>query len=137
MKELRRIYKAFHMNQFRSTLASMFRRSSGSGGSGPNIPKGAGAGLAALVTVIGGLGLATVGISYSLVTVEPGHQGIVYSRFSGLNSDRRLTEGLNILIPWFERAIVYDIRARPQQINSHSGSKGTALFFKSILLTSL
>lgn len=40
-----------------------------------------------------------------------------------MKKDRRLTEGLNILIPWFERPVVFDIRARPQQLNSHSGSK--------------
>jgi regulator of protease activity HflC (stomatin/prohibitin superfamily) len=68
-----------------------------------------------------------------IISVEPGHQGIVYSRISGINKDRRLTEGLNLLIPWFERAVVYDIRARPQQINSHSGSKGEKIHSDHIL----
>jgi len=64
--------------------------------------------------------------------VEPGHQGIVYSRMGGLKQDRRLTEGLNILIPWFERPVIYDIRARPQQLNSHSGSKGMSSMYTCI-----
>jgi prohibitin 2 len=54
-----------------------------------------------------------------------------------LRSDRRLTEGINLLIPWFERPVIYDIRARPQQINSHSGSKGLLLFKPSLLIRSL
>ena len=74
--------------------------------------------------IIGGLGLAAYGATYSVVVIEPGHQGIVYSRISGLNKSRRLTEGMNILIPYFERSVIYDIRARPQQITTQSGSKG-------------
>ncbi len=32
-------------------------------------------------------------------------------------------EGTHIMIPWFERAIIYDVRARPNVIQSTSGSR--------------
>jgi prohibitin 2 len=32
-------------------------------------------------------------------------------------------EGTHLMIPWFERPIIYDVRARPSQITSTSGSR--------------
>ena len=32
-------------------------------------------------------------------------------------------EGTHIMVPWFERPIIYDVRARPSLIQSTSGSK--------------
>lgn len=60
--------------------------------------------------------------------VQPGHNGIVYNRIGGLNETKVMTEGLNFVIPWFQRAIIYDVRTRPQLINSQSGSKGMMLY---------
>ena len=56
-------------------------------------------------------------------TVQPGHRGIVYSRLSGLVDNHTLDEGLNFVVPWFQRVIDYDTRSRPQLIQSQSGSK--------------
>ena len=33
------------------------------------------------------------------------------------------SEGLHLMVPWFDRPIIYDVRARPSLINSQSGSK--------------
>lgn len=32
-------------------------------------------------------------------------------------------EGTHIMVPWFERPVLYDVRARPSVIQSQSGSK--------------
>lgn len=72
---------------------------------------------------LGALGFGAYGLSESVVTIRPGHLGIVYNRFGGINETRRCTEGMNFILPWFQRAIVYDVRTRPQLINSQSGSK--------------
>ena len=32
-------------------------------------------------------------------------------------------EGTHLMIPWFERPVIYDVRARPSQITSTSGSR--------------
>jgi len=58
-----------------------------------------------------------------MVTVQPGHKGVVYNRIGGLDENHILKEGLNIVVPWFQRPVVFDIRTRPQPIDTTSGSK--------------
>ena len=95
----------------------------GAGGSGG---KGGGGGGAA-GAIIGGilvLGGGVTGAYYSLVTVNPGHKGIVYSRFGGLVDNWTLNEGLNFIVPWFHRPIVYDVRTHVSVTDTSSGTKG-------------
>lgn len=70
--------------------------------------------------VLGGLGVAA---QSSIITIRPGQIGIVYNRLGGLNENRKCFEGMNFIIPWFQRAIIYDVKTRPQLINTQSGSK--------------
>jgi len=88
-------------------------------GAAGGIPKGGGSGL----VVIAGLGLGTYGLYNSMVTIQPGHKGVIYNRIGGLDEIAGLKEGLNFVIPWFQRAVVFDCRTRPQPIDTHSGSK--------------
>ena len=69
------------------------------------------------------LGLGSVGLYNSVVTVQPGHMGVVYNRIGGLADKTTLREGLNFVVPWFQRSVVFDVRTRPQLINTQSGSK--------------
>jgi len=95
----------------------------GGGGGGGGASGGGGGGAILAVASLLGLGGISYGMYHSFVTVQPGHLGIVYSRMGGLKDKATLTEGMNFLIPWFQRAVVYDIRTRPQLINTQSGSK--------------
>lgn len=79
--------------------------------------------LAPLITAVGGLGILGYGAYKSVVVVQPGHLGIVYNRWGGLNDKGSLNEGLNFVIPWFQRAVMYDCRIRSQVVNTSSGSK--------------
>lgn len=54
--------------------------------------------------------------------VEGGHRALKYNRLSGLNEDI-LPEGTHIRVPWFERPIIFDIRSRPRNIASLTGSR--------------
>ena len=92
----------------------------GAGGELPNAPKGS----STAVLVLAALGFGSYGAYNSMVTIQPGHAGIIYNRFGGLDEKTVLSEGLNFVLPWFQRAITYDIRTRPQPIDTHSGSKG-------------
>ncbi|KAK0542903.1 Prohibitin-2, subunit of the prohibitin complex (Phb1p-Phb2p), partial [Tilletia horrida] len=87
------------------------------GGGGPNIGGILGGG-AGLVALIGG-GIA---LNSSLFTVDGGHRAIKYSRLGGVRSDV-YAEGTHFLIPWFEKAIDYDVRAKPRSIASLTGTK--------------
>lgn len=78
----------------------------------------------AAATVLAALGLGGYAAYNSMVTIQPGHAGVVYNRIGGLDEKAVLKEGLNFVIPFFQRAIVYDVRTRPQPIDTQSGSKG-------------
>jgi prohibitin 2 len=91
-----------------------------------NMPKPSGeAGGAAgkLVAAVGVLAAGGFAVLSSVYTVNPGHQAIVYSRVGGLDEHMVRTEGLNFVVPWLERPIIYDCRTRPKLVNSTSGSK--------------
>lgn len=94
---------------------------------GAGVPPGAGGRIGKVLSLGVGLGLGCYGVYNSMFTVTPGHVGIVYNRF-GMGGEAGIQqivckEGLNFLIPWFQRPIVYDVRTRPKLINSTSGSK--------------
>lgn len=71
--------------------------------------------------VIGG-GALLYGASNSLFNVEGGHRAIVFNRISGIKEEV-YEEGTHLMLPWFERPIIYDVRTRPNVITSTSGSK--------------
>ena len=74
---------------------------------------------------LGGIGWT---VQNSIVIVQPGRLGLVYNRFGlggqgGLNETATLTEGLNFVVPWFQRPVIYDTRVKSQVVNTSSGSK--------------
>eukprot|EP00193_Tetraselmis_chui_P002187 CAMPEP_0177763326 /NCGR_PEP_ID=MMETSP0491_2-20121128/6811_1 /TAXON_ID=63592 /ORGANISM="Tetraselmis chuii, Strain PLY429" /LENGTH=289 /DNA_ID=CAMNT_0019279425 /DNA_START=145 /DNA_END=1014 /DNA_ORIENTATION=+ len=89
---------------------------------GKGLPKGAGGLAARLATVAVGGGLMIYGAANSLFNVEGGHRAIVFNRLVGIK-EQVYHEGTHFMIPWIERPIVYDIRARPNTITSTSGSR--------------
>jgi len=73
---------------------------------------------------VGAVGVAGVayGGSSCLFNVEGGHRAVMYHRFGGVQ-ERVKKEGTHILVPWFMRPIIYDVRAKPRMIQSMTGSK--------------
>jgi len=61
-------------------------------------------------------------LSQAYYTVDAGHLALKYSRLSGVGGATH-REGLNFLIPWLERPIIFDCRARPHTMTSLTGSK--------------
>ncbi|RLN34607.1 prohibitin-2, mitochondrial-like [Panicum miliaceum] len=88
------------------------------GGRIPAPPPGAGA--LVKVAVLGGA--AVYAAVNSLYNVEGGHRAIVFNRIHGIK-DKVYPEGTHFMIPWFERPIIYDVRARPNLVESTSGSR--------------
>ncbi|OAP58234.1 hypothetical protein AYL99_07324 [Fonsecaea erecta] len=103
-----------HFQQIQRTLQQ--RRGQGFGG----LPGGgaAGRGIFALIS----LGVAGVVLSNSLFNVEGGHRAIKYTRVSGVSKEI-YNEGTHIRIPWFETPIDYDVRAKPRNVASLTGTK--------------
>eukprot|EP00445_Apocalathium_hangoei_P000883 CAMPEP_0203840492 /NCGR_PEP_ID=MMETSP0359-20131031/809_1 /ASSEMBLY_ACC=CAM_ASM_000338 /TAXON_ID=268821 /ORGANISM="Scrippsiella Hangoei, Strain SHTV-5" /LENGTH=299 /DNA_ID=CAMNT_0050754711 /DNA_START=22 /DNA_END=921 /DNA_ORIENTATION=- len=61
-------------------------------------------------------------VNNTVYTVDAGHMAIKYHRFSGVGSTV-YREGVHLRLPWFERPIVFDVRARPHTMTSLTGSK--------------
>lgn len=75
--------------------------------------------------LLAGVGLLAGGGYFAnncVYSVEAGHLAIKYNRFSGLGSDT-YREGIHFRIPWVERAVTFDVRARPHTLTSLTGSK--------------
>jgi len=93
-----------------------------SGGGGGGGGSGAAAAAAKATTAL----VAAAGLGYgaynSVFTVQGGHRAVMYNRISGMK-ETVYGEGLNFNIPWFERPVVYDIRTRPCNLQTLTGSK--------------
>ncbi|KAF5734877.1 putative prohibitin [Tripterygium wilfordii] len=86
----------------------------------PKVPGGGAASALLKLGVIGGLGLYAA--ANSLYNVDGGHRAIVFNRLVGIK-DKVYPEGTHLIIPWFERPVIYDVRARPHLVESTSGSR--------------
>lgn len=58
-----------------------------------------------------------------LIPVDGGHRAVIFDRFAGIKPNV-IGEGTHFLIPWVQRPIIFDIRSRPRNVPSVTGSKG-------------
>ncbi|EOR04609.1 hypothetical protein E3P92_03647 [Wallemia ichthyophaga] len=68
---------------------------------------------------------AAIGVSFlqsSIYDVPGGFKAVLFDRFSGVK-DTSTSEGTHLLIPWLQRAILYDCRIKPRNIATTTGSK--------------
>lgn len=78
--------------------------------------------LTGLAKVAGGLGgIGWLGF-HSLFTVDGGHRGVVFNRLSGVKDDV-YGEGTHLILPWFEWPTIFDVRTRPIELSSFSGTR--------------
>jgi len=86
------------------------------------LPKGGGKGLFTGMGALITLGAVGLGINASLFNVDGGHRAIKYTRLLGVKRDI-YNEGTHFMIPWLETPIIYDVRAKPRNIASLTGTK--------------
>lgn len=68
---------------------------------------------------------AAIGVSLvqmSLYDVKGGNRAVIFDRLSGVK-ETVISEGTHLLIPWLQRAIIYDVRTKPRNISTTTGSK--------------
>lgn len=83
-------------------------------------PPGKGAvSLAGAVLGVGALGATAYS---SLYNVDGGHRVVVFNRLSGVG-DQVIGEGTHFRIPWFQVPYDFDIRARPKNVRSPTGTR--------------
>ncbi|GME92771.1 unnamed protein product [[Candida] boidinii] len=68
------------------------------------------------------VGIAITAAQYSMYDVKGGSRAVIFDRLSGVNQTV-VGEGTHFLVPWLQKAIVFDIRTRPRVIQTTTGSK--------------
>ena len=61
-------------------------------------------------------------VNSSLYDVRGGTRAVIFDRLSGVQ-ESVVNEGTHFLIPWLQRAIIYDVRTKPRNISTTTGSK--------------
>merc|ERR1712070_1013909 len=74
-----------------------------------------------LASLAAAAGLAWAGTE-AFYTVPGGYRVVVYDRLSGVD-DSVKEEGLHFLVPWLQRINMFDIRTRPYELTSLTGSR--------------
>jgi len=69
-----------------------------------------------------GLAIGASVVNTALYNVDGGSRAVIFDRFTGVKP-YVIGEGTHFLIPWVQRAIMYDIRSRPRNIPVITGSK--------------
>jgi prohibitin 1 len=72
--------------------------------------------------LLGPLAIGAVVIQASLYDVPGGYRAVMFDRFAGVK-DKAVGEGTHFLVPWLQRAILYDCRIKPRNISTTTGSK--------------
>jgi prohibitin 1 len=58
----------------------------------------------------------------SMYDVRGGSRAVIFDRFQGVK-EAVINEGTHFLIPWVQRSIVFDVRTKPRNIATTTGSK--------------
>ncbi|ORZ40198.1 band 7 family-domain-containing protein [Catenaria anguillulae PL171] len=104
-------------NAMRSVNRATKSGSSGGSSNGPS-PRGLFAGAGATIALVGGV----AALNSSLFNVDGGHRAVKYSRLFGVQ-EQVFAEGTHFMIPWIERVVDYDVRAKPRNVASLTGTK--------------
>lgn len=55
--------------------------------------------------------------------VQGGYRAVIFDRVQGVKSESS-GEGTHFLVPWLQRAVLFDVRTKPRNISTTTGSKG-------------
>jgi prohibitin 1 len=61
-------------------------------------------------------------VQSSIYDVKGGSRAVIFDRLTGVQ-EKVVGEGTHFLIPWLQKAIVYDVRTKPRNISTTTGSK--------------
>lgn len=78
--------------------------------------------LRGLILGVGGVGAVGYGLYNSFFTVPGGHRAVIFNRLQGVRRSV-FGEGTHFMIPWFEWAIKFDVRTRPKELPSLTGTR--------------
>jgi prohibitin 1 len=61
-------------------------------------------------------------VQASIYDVKGGSRAVIFDRLSGVK-ETVVNEGTHFLIPWLQKSIIYDVRTKPRNISTTTGSK--------------
>ncbi|KAG0167672.1 Prohibitin-1, subunit of the prohibitin complex (Phb1p-Phb2p) [Apophysomyces sp. BC1034] len=68
------------------------------------------------------VGLAIGGVQSAMYDVQGGYRAVIFDRIQGVKTDS-IGEGTHFLVPWLQRAVQFDVRTKPRNISTTTGSK--------------
>ena len=68
------------------------------------------------------LSIGVWAVNQSIYDVKGGTRAVIFDRLSGVK-DQVVNEGTHFLIPWLQKSIIYDVRTKPRNISTTTGSK--------------
>ncbi|KAI8339348.1 prohibitin-1 [Chlamydoabsidia padenii] len=68
------------------------------------------------------IGLAAGGIQSAMYDVQGGYRAVIFDRIQGVKTSS-IGEGTHFLVPWLQRAVQFDVRTKPRNISTTTGSK--------------
>lgn len=68
------------------------------------------------------LGIGASVFQSSIYDVKGGTRAVIFDRLTGVK-DTIVNEGTHFLIPWLQKSIIYDVRTKPRNISTTTGSK--------------
>ncbi|KAI8384855.1 prohibitin-1 [Radiomyces spectabilis] len=68
------------------------------------------------------IGLAVGGAQSAMYDVQGGYRAVIFDRIQGVKSVS-VGEGTHFLVPWLQRAVQFDVRTKPRNISTTTGSK--------------
>ena len=58
----------------------------------------------------------------AMYDVKGGTRAVIFDRLKGVKEDV-VNEGTHFLVPWLQKSIIYDVRTKPRNISTTTGSK--------------
>lgn len=68
------------------------------------------------------ISVGLVAVNQSIYDVRGGSRAVIFDRIAGVK-EAVANEGTHFLVPWLQRAIIYDVRTKPRNISTNTGSK--------------
>lgn len=68
------------------------------------------------------IGITVSALQYSMYDVQGGSRAVIFDRITGVQK-KVIGEGTHFLIPWLQKAVVYDVRTKPKSIATNTGTK--------------
>ncbi|KAI8638968.1 prohibitin-1 [Parasitella parasitica] len=68
------------------------------------------------------VGLAFGGAQSAMYDVQGGYRAVIFDRIQGVKPSS-IGEGTHFLVPWLQRAVLFDVRTKPRNISTTTGSK--------------